>query len=680
MRAVTDTGGHVIAVPEPAAVPEALGKAVAQTRADGVIAFSERVVHMAQQAAWEAGLPANPPDVLKTLQDKELQRKALWAGGLTTPRAWALHTAEDVERALRTVNFPAVLKPAVGMGSLAVFRVAEAHQLHQAWQQARRLVDADIRISHHAPVLLLEEELIGDPEAAHDGLGDYLSVEALVVDGDPHVLAVSDKLPLSLPFRENGHVLPALRSDDECAAAIAVSDQAHRALGITFGVTHTELKLTRTGPVVIEVNGRVGGSVPEQLSLAADYDLLLNLARLSVGKRPDVQVECHRWAAYLTPQPPEGRHIVDVAPTFAKLSAIAGVESIHHVVRRETVVDSADGTASNLVRVVAAVDSPSQIFDLAAQLGEPQSFKTRPADRLGGTMPDPRSTARVFIGEPSSIDPCNGFEHDGALLLRFLADPLVDFDPASGAPRAAAAERWQVSADGTQVDFQLRPNVRFHHGREVTAEDYVYSLSRLVRPETGSKLAYHLAMVQGFQDVREGRSDVLSGVIATSPSRLRILLTEPFYEIANVFGHRATAAVPRELAEGDPEEFRAQPVSTGPYRVAEPWRPGVGLVLERSEVYYGANEAFADGGAGHLNRLDFRIYDELEDAYRDWHAGELDVVKVPPARIPDALALGSRFRRTPCALMQYLGFPTTVPPFDNPAVVAQSLWLWIGSP
>jgi biotin carboxylase len=380
LRAVTDAGGHVIAVREPAAVPEALRKAVAQIRADGVIACSERVVHMAQQVAWDAGLPANSPDVLKTLQDKELQRTALRAGGLTTPRAWMLHTSEDVERAVRTVSFPAVLKPAVGMGSVAVFRIAEAHQLPQAWQQARRLVDADIRISHHAPVLLLEEVLMGDPEAAHDGLGDYLSVEALVVDGDPYVLAVSDKLPLSPPFRENGHVLPALRSDDECAAAIDVVDRAHRALGITFGVTHTEVKLTRTGPVVIEVNGRVGGSVPEQLSLAADYDLLLNLARLSVGRRPDVSVECHRWAVYLTPQPPEGRHIVDVAPTIAELRAIAGVESIHHVATRGTVVDSADGTASNLLRVVAAMDSPSQIFDLAAQLGEPESFTTRPAD------------------------------------------------------------------------------------------------------------------------------------------------------------------------------------------------------------------------------------------------------------------------------------------------------------
>ncbi|MGW7576316.1 ABC transporter substrate-binding protein [Streptomyces sp. NPDC054765] len=278
------------------------------------------------------------------------------------------------------------------------------------------------------------------------------------------------------------------------------------------------------------------------------------------------------------------------------------------------------------------------------------------------------SRVRVFIGEPSSIDPCNGFEHDGALLLRFLADPLLDYDPGTGEPRPAAAEHWEVSADGTQVDFHLRPGVRFHHGREVTAADYVYSLSRVVRPETGSKLAYHLACVQGYEEVRSGRARTLDGVTAPAPRHLRIRLVHPFHEIPTVFGHRVTAAVPAELAEGDPEAFRVHPVSTGPYRIADPWVPGSGLALEQFDGYHARNAAFPDGGGGHLDRLEFRIYEELEDAYQDWHRGDLDVVKVPPARIPDALSLEERFRRTPCALMQYLGFPVDIEPFDNPVV------------
>ncbi|WP_318199405.1 ATP-grasp domain-containing protein [Streptomyces sp. SCL15-4] len=377
LAAATEAGGSVTAVTRPEDVRQVLSDVAARTHAAGVLAFSERVVHLAQRVAHGLGLPANPPDVLDALQDKRIQRARLRDGGLPTPRVVELRDAADVRRAAATCPFPAVLKPSVGMGSTATFRVEHPGLLADAWQHARALALADDRIAHHRPVMLLEEELTGDPRWTEGGLGDYLSVEALVVDGETHVLAVSDKLPLSLPYRENGHILPALRPEAETAAAVAQVRAAHRALGVRFGATHTEVKLTSGGPRIIEVNGRVGGSVPEQLLLVADYDLPLNLARLSVGDRPEVDVRCRRWSAYLTPQPPGGRHRVEVAPDAAALRDVPGIRSVHHVVARDSVVDSADGTASNLVRVVAAVDHPQEIFTLAERLAGPDLFKLR---------------------------------------------------------------------------------------------------------------------------------------------------------------------------------------------------------------------------------------------------------------------------------------------------------------
>lgn len=278
------------------------------------------------------------------------------------------------------------------------------------------------------------------------------------------------------------------------------------------------------------------------------------------------------------------------------------------------------------------------------------------------------SSIRVFMGEPSSIDPAKGFEHDGALVLRFLADPLIDYTPDTGELRPAAASDWQVDGDGRRVVFSLRPGVRFHHGREVVADDYVYSLSRVVRPETESKLAYNLTMVEGFDDVRAGRSDTLTGVRALDRYRLEVVLSEPFHEIASVFGHRVTAPVPRELCEEDPGKFRIHPVSNGPYRIADDWEPGRGLALERYDGYYRANSAYPDGGGGSVDRIEMPIYAEVEDGYNDWLAGRLQVTKVPPGRIGEAFQFGERFRRTPCALMQYIGFPTETPPFGDPLV------------
>lgn len=59
----------------------------------------------------------------------------------------------------------------------------------------------------------------------------------------------------------------------------------------------------------------------------------------------------------------------------------------------------------------------------------------------------------VFIGEPTSIDPCFGSEHDGALILRFLCDPLIDFDPKTGGPSLRQQNHGALRNQEEQLDF-----------------------------------------------------------------------------------------------------------------------------------------------------------------------------------------------------------------------------------
>jgi ABC-type oligopeptide transport system substrate-binding subunit len=278
-----------------------------------------------------------------------------------------------------------------------------------------------------------------------------------------------------------------------------------------------------------------------------------------------------------------------------------------------------------------------------------------------------KRSLRVSIGEPSGIEPAHGFEHDGALILRFTSDPLVDFTPDSGEIRPAAARAWRMDESGRRILFQLRPGVRFHHGRLVTAGDYVYSLSRVVRPETGAELAPALGMIEGYDEVRRGRQRSLHGARALDPMTLEIRFDRPFHEAPALFGHRVTAAVPEEVVEADPAAFAAQPIGTGPYRVSKAdCRRSV--ELERFDGYYCGNQAFADGGGGQVDALSFQVYEDVSRAMDDWLAGRLEVTKVPPPRIGEARAQGPAFRCTPCALMQYLGLPVRLRPFDNPSV------------
>lgn len=286
--------------------------------------------------------------------------------------------------------------------------------------------------------------------------------------------------------------------------------------------------------------------------------------------------------------------------------------------------------------------------------------------RAGVTGTSP--VLRIQIGAPASIDPAVCFDHDGALVLRVLADPLVDYTPADGQLRPAAAKSWRVMPDGMSIVFTLRRGVRFHHGREVTAEDYVFSLSRVVRPETGSEISYHLAMVDGYDEVRDGRADTLRGVRALGPYRLEIRLMQRFHEVAAVFSHRVTAPVPRELCESDSESFRRRPVSNGPYRLVRPWEQDGSVGLERFAGYYAANAAFSSGGTGQVERIDFDVLDSSDTAYRAWTGGALDVLAVPESQVVDEATLGGSYYRTPCAALTYLAYPVRVPPFDDPTV------------
>lgn len=363
-------------VGDPRDITQAVRETARGYRPAGIVAFSERVVHDAQLVAWELGLPANSPPTLRALRDKTVQRRLLREGGLPVPRQWTLADREACQRAAAQARFPAVLKPSVGMGSIATFRVRHAGELASLWAIAAELVSADGRIAHHAPVPLLEEELRSPQPVDARGLATYLSVEAIIHTGVVSVLAVSDKLPLAEPFRENGHLLPTVRRDEELADVLRCVHDAHKALGIIHGATHTEIRLTADGPRVIEVNGRIGGQVSEQLLLSSQYRFERELARSSAGTAPARRLAFDRYSAYLTPQPPPGRHLVASAPEPAGLrDRVPGLASLYQLAKAGDVVDSAVGTAANLCRLTAVADTQRELLDLGTRLASAEFFE-----------------------------------------------------------------------------------------------------------------------------------------------------------------------------------------------------------------------------------------------------------------------------------------------------------------
>lgn len=242
---------------------------------DTAVCFSEKYVREAQSFCRLAGVCCNPHEVVLGLTDKLAQRQRLMVAGCPVPYFESVRDASQFRGALSRVGFPAVLKPLRGAGSELTFALHD----HEDAQEALSLWRGS-----GSPPMILEERLVGRPDL---GCADYVSVESVVCDGQIINLGVTGKLPLVSPFRETcsfwaPEFLHFVTPDCHEATRSALE-----ALRVQYGVFHTELKLTADGPVVIEVNGRLGGFIADLILRYCGFDMIAAAASVGLGRTSD---------------------------------------------------------------------------------------------------------------------------------------------------------------------------------------------------------------------------------------------------------------------------------------------------------------------------------------------------------------------------------------------------------
>jgi biotin carboxylase len=329
--------------------PSAMAAAVRAYHPDGIVTFLDAgMVDLAVLAA-DLGLTFHSPATAQALTDKARQRAAFHQAGLPGPGCHVV-PAGDPEAAVRsisaTLTWPAILKPRSAQGSRYTFLAAEP-------AEAVRLLEA---LGPERKEMVLEDFLGSDPERASLPFADYVSVESLVAGGVISHVAVTGRFPLAENFRETGFFIPAALGPDEQKAVLELATEAIEALGVTIGCLHTEIKFTPVGPRLIEVNGRVGGGVPEMLDRAAGIPLLEWTFRVALAEplRIDGPVVCDRIGYRFFLQPPA---------MSATVRAIDGVEAVNDHPSVDSVsvhqgpgaaLDWRDGTRTHIIAVVGA--------------------------------------------------------------------------------------------------------------------------------------------------------------------------------------------------------------------------------------------------------------------------------------------------------------------------------------
>lgn len=278
-------------------------------------------------------------------------------------------------------------------------------------------------------------------------------------------------------------------------------------------------------------------------------------------------------------------------------------------------------------------------------------------------------TSRLRIGldrDPSSLDPALVTDDAGLMVVDAVFDSLTRMSDDLTQVLPAAAESWEVSADGLVWTFDLREADEWHDGLPVAASQFVRAFSHVATNADGAEPfnAHLLSSVAGWGDSQE-RGVALAGVRAPSTDTLEVTLTSPLADFPAVVSHPALA--PRRLSLGSPD----RPVGNGPFRLDDPWAHNQFIRVTAVETHHDAPS---------VGEVVFQIYAGTGSAslqVADFRAGVLDVAQVPPLEVDEVrteFGVSEDGYSGPGLLegvtdeVYWIGFNTAAPPFDDPDV------------
>ncbi|WP_328486011.1 ATP-grasp domain-containing protein [Streptomyces zaomyceticus] len=255
----------------------AAGEAIAARRSlAGVLTWNEPLLVHTARLAEHLGLRTNPAAVMENCRNKHATRKLLAAHQVPSARSGRVGDLLEATILAEDIGYPIVLKPAGQAGSVGVIRVDNSEELARAFDFAA----AGAALAGGQNTDILVEEYLDGPE---------ISVECVTQHGHTHTVAVTrKKLGFEPYFEEVGHTVDA--TDLLLAEVAPIAAAAIRALGIDHGIQHVEMRLTSTGPRIIEVNARIGGDLIGHLvRLATGLDLPRIAADLACGTTPRLE-------------------------------------------------------------------------------------------------------------------------------------------------------------------------------------------------------------------------------------------------------------------------------------------------------------------------------------------------------------------------------------------------------
>ena len=265
--------------------------------------------------------------------------------------------------------------------------------------------------------------------------------------------------------------------------------------------------------------------------------------------------------------------------------------------------------------------------------------------------------------DPETLDAHKTQTVTEAHLLRDLSEGLVIHN-AKGEVSPGVAESWEVRDDGKVYRFRLRANAKWSNGDPVTANDFVFSLRRIMNPATGAKYATILYSIKNAEKVNKGTDGLKPedlGVKAIDDRTLEIALEQPTPYFIELLTHQTGVPVHPASVQKHGAEF-VKPdnwVGNGAYRLVEN--------VPNSQIKLVKNPHFHDAANVKIDQVIYYPRPDLAAAARQFMAGELHFTTDIPADQVKFLKekVGDQLKIAPYLGTFYLAIDTRNAPFND---------------
>jgi len=202
--------------------------------------------------------------------------------------------------------------------------------------------------------------------------------------------------------------------------------------------------------------------------------------------------------------------------------------------------------------------------------------------------------------DPITLDPHTNANFSALQGYEHVYESLTGYDEKTNVV-PALAQKWEIADGGKSYVFHLRPNVKFHNGQMMTAEDVKYSMDRVLDPKTAAPFR------SWFDSIKE--------IKIIDPLTVQMNLEAQYPDLLSAFAAlRASAIIPKGLAER--ENLKIKAIGTGPFKLVE--------YIPQDHITYARNTDYWDKPLPYLDGATFKILSEENARLAALRAGQVE--------------------------------------------------------